>query len=170
MLLLARPSREGVLIGLPLVAAGQGIRLWAAGYLTKLSDLVTAGPYALCRNPMYVAMFIITVGYMAMCGRLEVWVGGTVLFWLFHGGAVAQEEKLLRNKFDERYADYAGRVPRFVPRLRPLAGEGTFSGRRLVMNNEHLALAATVGICAILAANAFTTQRPTLEWLALILP
>jgi len=170
MLVVARPSREGVLFGLPFVVAGEGIRVWSAGYLTKLSKLVTAGPYALCRNPMYVGMFLISIGYLAMCGRLEVWIGGIALFWLFHGGAVAYEERLLRGKFAEQYAEYSRRVPRLVPRLRAVKGEGTFSWRRLVMNNEHLALGAAVIMCAIFAANAYSTQRSPLEWLASIRP
>ncbi len=170
MLALARPTRQGVLVGLPFVVFGEGIRLWAAGYLTKLSKLVTAGPYAICRNPLYVGTFLVFVGYFTMCGRLEVWVGGLALFWLFHGGALVHEERLLRDKFAEQFTEYSSRVPRLVPRWRSLAGQGTFSWRRLVMNNEHLALAATVIMCAIFAANAFTAQRSPLEWLASIRP
>ncbi|MCX8053545.1 MAG: hypothetical protein N3B12_07030 [Armatimonadetes bacterium] len=50
ILLVSKPSREGVLIGLPFAVAGEGIRLWTARYLTKLSALFTSGPYALCRT------------------------------------------------------------------------------------------------------------------------
>ena len=170
MLVVARPTREGVLFGLPFVIAGEAVRLWAAGYLTKLSKLVTAGPYALSRNPMYVGMFLISIGYFAMCGRPEVWIGGAALFWLFHGGAVMHEEKLLHERFAEQYAEYSRRVPRLVPRLRVVRGEGTFSWRQLVMNNEHLAVAATVIMCAIFAANAYSTRSSPLDWLASIRP
>ena len=168
MLLVARPSREGVLIGLPLVVLGEGTRVWASGYLTKYSELVTAGPYALCRNPLYFGMFLISIGYFAMCGRLDVWIGGVVLFWLFHGGALVYEERQLRDRFTDQFTEYSRRVPRLVPRLRSLAGEGTFSWRRVVMNNEHVPLAVTIIVCAIFAVNAFTVQCSPLEWLASI--
>jgi len=170
MLIVARPTREGVLFGLPFVVVGEAARLWAAGYVTKLSKLVTAGPYAMCRNPMYLGMFLICLGYFAMCGRLEVWIGGAALFWLFHGGAVLHEERLLADRFGEQYARYCRRVRRFVPRWRGLVGNGTFSWRQLVMNNEHLALAATVIICAIFIANAYSTEPSPLQWIASIRP
>ena len=54
LLALARPTLLGFAVGLPLVASGEALRIWAAGHLRKSIDLVTSGPYAYTRgNPGY---------------------------------------------------------------------------------------------------------------------
>ena len=134
---------------------GELIRLWSAGHLTKLSTVVTAGPFALCRNPIYIGSFLISVGYFCMCDRLDVWIIGTALFWLFHGGAIAHEEKLLREKFGEDYAGYCKRVPRFLPRAASLAGNGEFSWKQAMLNNEYRGAAAALVLSVLFGLMAY---------------
>ncbi len=122
--MIAKPDRTAFYAGIPFVVVGQLIRIWAAGYLTKLSGLVTAGPFAMCRNPLYVGSFLITVGYLVMCNNPVALILGIIVFWLLHGGAVAYEEKLLREYFPDGYATYCREVPRFVPRLGSLPAKG----------------------------------------------
>ena len=165
LLLVARPTLESIALGLPFVVAGEAIRIWAAGYIRKLATLTTAGPYALCRNPIYVGMFLVSIGYLAMCSRPAAWIVGVIYFWLFHGGAVLHEEKLLREKFGEAYEAYCREVPRFVPRLRRLTGEGTFSWRQFVSNNEHIGAVATVLLTALFVLNACGASHAPFGWL-----
>lgn len=72
---LAKPIYEGVLLGLMFVIAGQAIRFWAAGSIglyrgveVKASCLVTWGPYAFVRNPLYLGNGIIGLGWAMMAG------------------------------------------------------------------------------------------------------
>ena len=66
-----RPSATSVTLGLPVAIAGELIRCWAVGYsgVTTRGDrveaphLVTAGPYAYVRNPLYVGNFITALGF-----------------------------------------------------------------------------------------------------------
>jgi len=156
ILLLAKPSPHDFWIGFPLVVAGESIRLWASGYLKKLSEIVTAGPFALCRNPLYVGSFLISVGYFVMCNRLCIWVAGVALFWLFHAGAVLYEEKLLREKFTEQYKSYCRVVPRFFPRFnRNLAGNGTFSVQQMMLNDEHRSAAGALFMTVLFGLRAY---------------
>lgn len=144
ILLLAKPTPALFWGGVPFAVVGEAIRLWSAGYLTKLKSVITAGPFALCRNPLYVGSFLISVGYFVMCNRPDVWIAGVALFWLFHGGAIAHEEKLLAEKFGKDYLDYCQSVPRLLPRLRRLDGNGEFSFAQLVLNREYRSASATV--------------------------
>lgn len=164
LLLVAKPTPEAFWAGLPLVAVGQMIRVWAAGYLTKLSGLVTAGPFALCRNPLYVGSFLISLGYMTMCHRTIVFVAGTALFWLLHAGAVAYEEQLLRDKFGEDYLHYCQEVPRFIPRPRSLIGHGDFSLKRVMANDEGRGAAVIALLAACFGWMAFESFS-VLNWL-----
>src|SRR6202044_1293304 len=69
--LLGRPSAFSIAVGLPLAFVGEAIRAWAVGYsgVTTRGDavtapaLVTAGPYAYLRNPLYAGNFITALGF-----------------------------------------------------------------------------------------------------------
>jgi len=169
MLVVAKPTPEVFWIGLPFVAGGEAIRVWSAGYLTKLSGLVTAGPFALCRNPLYIGSFLISVGYFIMCHRIDVWILGTTLFWLFHGGAVIYEERLLREKFGEEYTQYCKTVPRFIPHIRDLGGAGRFSLSRVMANDEYRGAVTTVVVTALYGFMAYDCFS-ILSWLSDALP
>ncbi len=104
-------------VGLLLVVLGLLARTWAAGTLKKEKALVTSGPFALVRNPLYVGSFLMMAGLcILMNDQQAIWVVmGPVatLYWL----AVLDEERLLAELFSEEWPAYAARVPRFVPRL-----------------------------------------------------
>jgi protein-S-isoprenylcysteine O-methyltransferase Ste14 len=122
--------------GLLLVLAGLVLRSWAAGTLRKHKQLVTRGPYALVRNPLYVGSFLMMAGF---CTLLGDWLTGCLvigpmiaLYWL----AVRDEEQLLARYFPEQWPAYAARVPRFVPRLALPTREG-WSLKQWRRNHEH---------------------------------
>ena len=168
--LVARPNPERFLEGLPFVLAGETLRLWSAGYLRKLSELTTAGPFALSRNPMYTGTFLTCVGYMIMCNRPLVWLAGIALFWLFHGGAVAYEEKILREKFGDHYLTYCKSVPRFIPRVSRFRGHGEFSLKQIAVNNEYYAVVVTCAMLALLAVGAYGSHPSPIDWVASFAP
>src|SRR5271155_962869 len=75
---LGKPSAFSVALGVPLALAGELIRCWAVGYsgVTTRGDaveapkLVSAGPYAYVRNPLYVGNFLTAAGFaVAFTGR-----------------------------------------------------------------------------------------------------
>ena len=79
--------------------------------------IVTAGPYSVVRNPLYVFSAIGTAGIGAQ-------TGSAFLALLFAAGALAvfqvvarREETFLAATFPADFAAYAARVPRFWPRL-----------------------------------------------------
>ena len=159
------PSVKSFWIGLPFVLAGAAIRLWSAGYLNKMSNLTTAGPFSLCRNPLYVGSFLICIGYLVMSGRIEVLIVGIFLFWMFHGGAIAYEEKLLKEKFGQSFVDYCNSVPRFFPVPRSLKGEGSFSIKQVLYNNEYRSLTASIAVSILFALIAYMPDFAPLQLL-----
>ena len=154
-LLIGRPSPSVFWPGLALVALGECIRVWAAGFLVKYSRLTTAGPFALCRNPMYIGSFLMCLGYLLMCHRPWLLVVGLAIFLLFHGGAILHEEKLLAERFGEEYRAYCDSVPRLLPRIRPLSGEGRFSIGTLMLNNELQGVACAMLMTLLFALLAY---------------
>lgn len=166
LLLVANPVPALFWAGVPFVAVGETVRAWAAGYLTKLSRLVTAGPFALCRNPIYIGSFLVNVGYLFMCNQPAAWVAGLFIFWIFHAGAVAYEEKLLREKFGIEFDEYRSAVPCFVPKMRSLSGRGSFSLKQLAANDEIRVALGTFGACVLFGLMAYGIIPRPLAWLS----
>ncbi|MCE9592612.1 MAG: hypothetical protein K8S98_00325 [Planctomycetes bacterium] len=90
-----------------------GRRSFHAAANPTQGELVTHGPYALVRNPIYLSVIVFT--WAAVATHLGV---ETVLLGLaITAGMVVRaliEERLLRAAYPA-YADYARRVRRFVP-------------------------------------------------------
>jgi protein-S-isoprenylcysteine O-methyltransferase Ste14 len=76
--------------------------------------LVTDGPFARSRNPMYVAMALALVGVAVALG--SVWaLAGPLAFWLvLDRSIVPWEEERLTATFGEAYAAYRARVRRWL--------------------------------------------------------
>jgi protein-S-isoprenylcysteine O-methyltransferase Ste14 len=78
--------------------------------------LATTGPYAYVRHPQYVGFVLIMFGFLLQWPTLLTLAMFPVLVWMYVHLA-RQEEREERAQFGEAYAEYAGRVPAFVPRL-----------------------------------------------------
>ena len=94
-------------------------RTWCTLYIGghKKRELVTAGPYSLVRNPLYVFSAIGTAGVGAQTGSVLVAllfaVGSLAVFQV----VARREEAFLAATFPAEFVAYAARVPRFWPRL-----------------------------------------------------
>lgn len=83
--------------------------------LVEGHKLITDGPYAYIRNPIYTGMLgmLIATGlamehFIALIPAVVIFSAGLVI-------RVRSEEKLLRSAFGEEFEDYAKQVPAVVP-------------------------------------------------------
>lgn len=84
-------------------------------------SLVTSGPYARVRHPIYTAMLFLLIGTgLAMSGALQLSVA-LVVFSLGTAVRVRIEERLLEATHGAEFQAYRRRVPAVIPR-RPKAG------------------------------------------------
>ncbi|MFX1544516.1 MAG: methyltransferase family protein [Promethearchaeota archaeon] len=81
------------------------------------SKLVTTGPYAYTRNPLYLSSTILFIGWTLLL-RLTFLLIVTILFLPLFLRAAKWEEEELTERFGEEYLSYKERVPFFLPRLR----------------------------------------------------
>ncbi|WP_176785956.1 methyltransferase family protein [Propionivibrio dicarboxylicus] len=111
----------------------------ALSVMPEARRLVTSGPYAVVRHPLYVAeaisLFGIYLGFRSVAGVVLL---AAILFFQFL--RLRYEESVLRRHFDE-YAAYANSVPCLVPGWRSLSAYVRHGGRVLFLT---LAGAATV--------------------------
>lgn len=168
---LGKPSAFSVTVGLPIAIAGELLRCWAVGYsgVTTRADaveapkLVTAGPYAYVRNPLYVGNFVTAAGFaIAFTGknsglaRLGLIAGALGSMIGVYATIVPHEERFLREKFGEEFDRYCERVPPVVPQLEPMP-DGAGEWRSDVIAKAESNTFATFG--AMLASLALKALR-----------
>jgi protein-S-isoprenylcysteine O-methyltransferase Ste14 len=130
MVLFARPTPVSMLLGALVVFLGESIRFWGvsiAGSETRTTGnvggtyLITNGPFALVRNPLYVGNMIVYAGIGIMSMAMFPWLflGAIVWFYFQYYLIVTREEEYLDERFGQAYAEYRKEVRRFLPRLVP---------------------------------------------------
>jgi protein-S-isoprenylcysteine O-methyltransferase Ste14 len=124
------------LVALPLADIGTGLRvtaliLMAAGWIlsacvllslgrafsvmAQARRLVTTGPYAIVRHPLYLCEEVMVLGVALMHLSIAA-VLIVAAHWMFQLRRMTNEEKVLGAAFPE-CAAYAARTPKIIPRL-----------------------------------------------------
>jgi len=131
-LLLSWPAlRDGPFNWIALVplVLGTGLLVWCArdfyvrgkGTLAPWAPprhLVDTGPYRVSRNPMYLAVTAILIGWAVAFASSAVLVYAVVVMVAFHLRVVLNEEPWLARTHRELWPRYASRVPRWLFRSR----------------------------------------------------
>jgi protein-S-isoprenylcysteine O-methyltransferase Ste14 len=112
------------LLGLVVLGA-QAWRVWAAGFVGRAArgarpvgkTLVTAGPYAYLRNPMYLATAFGLLAFAGMSGLWYAVLAVAIVVGVVYTAAIVCEEAFLADSFGEEYRLYHASVPRLWPRL-----------------------------------------------------
>ena len=113
-----------VLIGLVIFLSGTILAVWAKLImgnswgrpaqhdLSIQKQLVNTGPFAFSRNPIYLGLLLLFLGFeMILQSYLIVLIIPLILIVTL---AVKKEEKLLEKYFGKEYLEYKKRVPRFL--------------------------------------------------------
>ncbi len=155
LLYFARPTWSAWQLGISIAVTGELWRLWALGYTgehTRSSEvsapeLITAGPFSLCRNPLYFGNALNAAGVAAAAGgawplsvQLLMWFGCALILMVVYGSCIAVEEKYLQEKFGGAYRVYCQNISRFWPILRSRSGKcvGKFSWSNLAYERTTL--------------------------------
>jgi protein-S-isoprenylcysteine O-methyltransferase Ste14 len=122
-LIAADPGGMSLGLGLGLMGVGEGVRLWAAAHLggttrsssVRAEKLVTRGPYAHTRHPLYWGNLALVVGFCLASGAGRPWFPALagLGFVLLYGKHARREEAALGSAFPDSFDAYAARVPRF---------------------------------------------------------
>ncbi len=148
----SRVTPVSLAVGMVPIAAGQFLRVWAAGHLVKNRRLTTTGPYAYVKNPLYIGAITIVVGFCVVgmppwglrptWREPRVWLYALFLaaFFLYY---MPRKRKIeggrLRAIYGEQYERYDRGVPDLMPRLTPYrSGDTTrWTWGQTVDNSEH---------------------------------
>jgi protein-S-isoprenylcysteine O-methyltransferase Ste14 len=179
ILAFATPSWCSVLSGLLLMLLGEGIRLWGVGYagfITRTRNvgaevLVTSGPFAIIRNPLYAGNFFISLGACAAFNALMPWVLilFACLYCIQYHFIVRLEEATLEKKFGELYRRYCSAVPRFFPNGRKYdQPSAVFFNGAVAFANERKTF-VSIAVIAALSVLLNLFGNPILPWIKSLL-
>ncbi len=142
-LVLARPTPLTWCIGLVIAAAGEAIRIWAAGHLEKGREITRSGPYRWSRHPLYVGSSIIAAGIVIASRSVPVGVVTAFYMGATITAAIRTEEAFLSGRFGDAYGSYRESRAEPMPRR--------FSAARAIRNREYRAVAGLAAGFALLA-------------------
>lgn len=152
--------------GIAICFLGATLRFWSGGYLRKSESPAIGGPYAFTRNPLYLGTYIIALGAIIAVKSWLLLTVMTIVFITAHYAVIQREEKLLKNIFGTPYLIYCKLVPRFVPKLWPVAQaalnqvnpeiqHSQFSWQLARQNKAYEAYAAFAALTGLLALSAY---------------
>jgi len=109
--------------GLFFLIGGESLRFLSLRYMGKFSRtrkkkcrmLVTGGPYALVRNPLYWGNLFIILGFTFLSGLVWLIPVIIIIFFIQYQCIVLWEEDCLKEFFPLDAEDYFLKVPRWLP-------------------------------------------------------
>ena len=111
------------LVGVPLVIAGIAFAIWARltlgsnwgmpMTLRENPELVTGGPYAFVRHPIYTGIIFAMLGTALTFGAW--WFTVLIIAFGYFLISTAQEEKDMVQHFPDTYPAYVARTKRLIP-------------------------------------------------------
>jgi len=152
---LASPTPAAVAFGAGIAAVGLSIRAVAASHLHKNVALITSGPYAFTRNPLYLGTAAVAAGLLVAAHSWTVALLGAVYFIAFYPAAMRSEERKMRARYGSAFDAYAARVPLFWPR-RPPPG----SAQPYRRNGEYQ---SALGVAIVLALLTLKLHSPDVK-------
>lgn len=121
--LFLQPIRAWRYGGVALCLAGFALAIWARLYLggnwgmpmslRQGHELITSGPYARVRHPIYSGLLLAGLGSILALGAL--WLPVFVLVGAFFVISARTEEKMLNEQFPQAYPPYRQRTKMLIP-------------------------------------------------------
>ena len=114
-----------------LAVIGIGLSVWSIVYMKKVGkgnpmdafnhevaprtvNLMTDGPYKICRNPMLLGVFIYYIGLLIFLASWKA-VIVFVLYFVIMMVQVSREEKRLEEDFGDAYKEYCAGTKKLIP-------------------------------------------------------
>lgn len=110
--------------GIGCLVAGEFLRIWAVSHVgrstrsrrLKAPVLVTTGPYAYVRHPIYVGNFLIGLGMVILSEAMLFVLVFLVLFSIQYAFITGEEEAFLKGHFGGEFERYRQQTPKYIPR------------------------------------------------------
>jgi len=166
----ARPRLLGWVLGLPFIVLGESLRIWALMHIgpkTRTREicaerLITSGPYAHCRNPLYLANFLKILGFMVISGNPGFALVVALFYLIEFSTMIPYEEGFLAEKFPDAHRCYREAVPAFIPTLQAdsrFAAAANFSLNEALRSEKRTFASTSLILLTVALAAAMRKER-----------
>ncbi len=112
------------IIGIILFVAGAAIAVWAKFTMKEVwgmpgeydskahNRLITNGPFQFTRNPIYLGLILLFVGYARALHSPAIVL--CIPYYFLFRSFIVKEEELLKNVFGKEFEEYMKKVPRWL--------------------------------------------------------
>ena len=110
--------------GVPVLLGGVSLMLWARQEFkgkgtthnpyNEPTSLVTSGPFAFTRNPMYLGLTVMLLGISIFAAAIPLYLVPFAFLLTMNATFVPNEERKLKNIFGKQYEDYKKQVNRWL--------------------------------------------------------
>lgn len=164
------PVARVVLDGLALLLVTFAVlgRIWCSLFIAgrKDAELVTGGPYALCRHPLYLLSLAGGLGLGLATHSLLLAGGTVVVLYALFASAMRNEDAFLASRHGAAFAEYAARTPRMWPGFHPQPVPAALETRPPVLWKAFVDAGAFMLLFALLVAAR--TLREAGAWAPLL--
>lgn len=106
-----------LLVSYILIVIGSAIFLWGLVYWIKYGgELITKGPYKMCRHPQYLGIIIGVLGFTLMSMRPIANISWVIMTYIYILMASLEEHYITKKVSD--YAIYKSKVPFIIPGIK----------------------------------------------------
>ena len=113
------------LLAATLYISGIGIFCWAMvsakhldyAFGNKILQIVTSGPFAIVRHPLYLSYTIVWLTSTILFNSLYLWITLTYLVSFYLASAKSEEKALIKSEYSREYLEYSQKVGMFLPRI-----------------------------------------------------
>ena len=112
------------LIGFLFFIVGAGLNIWTDQLLKKEKTtvkpfekpavLIQTGPFKFSRNPMYLGMALLMLGFEFILGCFTSFIGIILFVFIMESLFIPGEEKILQEQFGDEYVKYQKNVRRWL--------------------------------------------------------
>ena len=115
---------QGHVAGWPVVVVAALLAIWAVRTMARAgvsanaykptSAIVSAGPYAFSRNPMYLSLTLLYCGISLIVNTYWPLVFLPAVLFIVHYAVIIREERYLERKFEDGYRQYRAKARRWM--------------------------------------------------------
>lgn len=125
LLFIEKPTITSATFGTLMLVVGELLRIYSVAFIGAISrtrkdrtggELITHGPFAIVRNPIYVGNFFISVGISVFGGVWWFALLTILLFPVQYVPIVKYEEHFLEKTFGDEFLTYKNKVPAWIPK------------------------------------------------------
>jgi len=126
----------------------------------KADTVNSTGFYSIVRHPLYLGNFLMWLGAALLIANIWFVLIFCLVYWVYYERIMYAEEAYLRDKFGDKYLDWANTVPAFFPNFKTYNKPSlNFNWKKAIKSEKNSFAALTLIFCLFDIIGQVISQR-----------